>query len=381
MSDNRLELSRTLGERLAYKRQPGDEKAFADAILAQLAQDRLLWVVASGGDDEPPLSLHDTAQITSEIARLSGSAGLIYAMHMSQALTLVRHSGNSAFLQGLLQRLVRDQVLVASGTSEKGVGGNIFGSVCTVAEGADGQLTIQKDSPNISYLDHAGAILITAIQPTSSDQTTQVLVAAEMDNITLQPGAAAGFLGMRGILNRPWAVTATFCKEAIFPTAYPQIARDTMTPSVHILWAALWSGLAGAALDKAKVAIAKAPAADKEAAEIIRGELSRLVDKHFMMNALVRDAIVAFDGDALQSDGMGMVHTARVKRLKVVCSDLLTDICLGALGLIGLPGYAEDGPLSLSEIVRDALSARVMISNYRLLASNAPIERYLTDKL
>ena len=380
MPDPRVVLSRTLGERLAFERGPGDEKAFTDAILAQLARDRLLWVVAAGEhEEEPPLSLHETAQLTFNIARLSGSAGLIYAMHVSQALSLIRHGGQSPFFKALLSRMVRDQVLVASGTSEKGVGGDIFGSICEVEQAPSGRLSVTKESPNISYLDHAGAILITAMNTAESGEKKQVLIAAERADIELVGGRVAGFLGMRGILNSPWTLKATFDPEAIFPTAYPTIARDTMTPSIHILWASLWSGLASAALDKVKIAIAKTSTSEHEAAEIMGAELSKLADRHYTMNALIRDAAAEFDQGALEG-GMGIAHTARVKRLKVVCSDLLTEICLGALGLIGLPGYAEGGPLSLSEILRDAMSARVMISNYRLLASNAKIERYLEDK-
>jgi alkylation response protein AidB-like acyl-CoA dehydrogenase len=112
----------------------------------------------------------------------------------------------------------------------------------------------------------------------------------------------------------------------------------------------------------------------------MRSELSRLVDKHYAMNALIRDAVAAFD-DKESVGAMGMAHTADVKRLKVLCSDYLTEICLGALGLLGIRGYAEEGGYSLSEILRDALSARVMISNYRLLTSNAKIERFVEERL
>lgn len=375
---DRVELSRTLAERLSLPREPGDEKAFADAILAQLREDRLLWVVADD-DNAPALSIGDTARITFNIARLSGSAGLIYAMHMSQALTLVRHGGDSPFFSALLRRMVREQVLVASGTSEKGVGGDIFGSICTIEE-SGGRLSVTKESPNISYLDHAGLILVSAMRIQENGKKAQVLVAAETKDIDLQPGRAAGFMGMRGILNRPYGFTARFDEAAIFADAYPVIARDTMTPSIHIFWAALWSGLAASALDKVRACIGKSPPAESDVADVMRSELSRLVDKHYAMNALIRDAVAAFD-DKESVGAMGMAHTADVKRLKVLCSDYLTEICLGALGLLGIRGYAEEGGYSLSEILRDALSARVMISNYRLLTSNAKIERFVEERL
>lgn len=373
-----VELSRTLGERLDFVRQSGDEKAFTDAILAQLSKDRLLWVVAPSDKGGASLSIGDTARVTFNIARLSGSAGLIYAMHVSQALTVVRHGGDSAFFSNFLQSMVRSQALVASGTSENGVNGDIFGSVCTIENGLDGRLALTKESPIISYMDHAKAILVSAMRAGPNDRKSQVLIAIETKDIEFQPGRAMGFLGMRGILNRPYTFMARFSEDAIFSENYPAIARATMTPSVHIFWAALWSGIASSALDKAKSFVAReSPSADNYVAGMMHGELSRLVDKHYAINALISDAITEFDERS--AGAMGMAHTARVKRLKVVCSELLTEICFGVLGLLGMRGYAEEGPYSLAETLRDALSARVMISNYRLLMANAKIERFLEE--
>ena len=68
----------------------------------------------------------------------------------------------------------------------------------------------------------------------------QVLVAVEAQRLELRPGRATGFLGMRGILNRSYAFTARFKEEAIFPEAYPVIARETMTPRhSHLVGVAL----------------------------------------------------------------------------------------------------------------------------------------------
>jgi acyl-CoA dehydrogenase len=299
---------------------------------------------------------------------------------MSQVLSILRHRGDSAFFTAFLKRMVQDQVLVASGTSEKGVGGDIFGSVCTIEDAPDGGSMVTKECPNISYLDHAGAVLVSAMRREPNGHKSQVLIAAEMNRMELQPGPDVGFIGMRGILNRPYRFKATFPNEAIFEEKFPVIARETMTPSIHIFWAALWSGIASSALDRVKVFLAKEVKNDKSLGEIMHFELSRLVDRHHTMNALIRDAIADFDqGRDGIGAAIGISHTARVKRLKVVCSELLEEICQGALGLIGIRGYAQDGPYSLSEPLRDAMSARVMISNYRLLASNAVVERFLDE--
>ena len=374
-----VKLSSTLATRLAFPRTPGDEKAYTDAILSQLKQERLLWVVAPQETGDAALSIADTARITFNIARVSGSAGLIYAMHMSQALTLVRHQGESPYLRALVGRLAHDQALVASGTSEKGVGGDIFGSVCAIESIDEQTLSVTKDSPNISYMDHAGAVLISAMRDINS-RKSQVLIAAKADEIKWEAGRSNEFMGMRGILNRPYKLTAQFSSEAIFAESYPAIAKKTMTPSIHIFWAALWSGLAASALDKARACISAMPANESEISNLMRGDLTRLVDRHYAMNALIRDAIAEFSQTPYAA-AVDLAGTARVKRLKTTCSDYLSEICVGVLGILGIRGYAENGPLSISEILRDALSAKVMISNYRLLANNAKIERFVEETL
>ncbi|RAK52391.1 acyl-CoA dehydrogenase family protein [Phenylobacterium deserti] len=375
-----VELSRTLGARLGVEPAGLDEKAFSDAVLAQLRTDRLLWAPAPAALGGLGASMLETARIAANVGRLSGSAGLTYAMHMSQVLTLLRH-GTTPFLQDVTARLAGEQRLVASGTSEKGIGGDVLTSICTIEEEASGDLLVTKQSPNISYMDHAGAVLVTAMRVLPDGRKSQVLIAAETARMELRPGPDVGFIGMRGILNRPYGFDARFEEGAIFPEGYPIIARETMTPSVHILWAALWSGIAKRALDTTKRYLGK-ELKDGEEAALARIELSRLVDKHHTMLALIRDSIA--DWSAAEAErasgaagGLGLERTARVKRLKIVCSELLQEICHGALGLIGLRAYAERGPYSLSEPLRDAMSARVMISNFRLTDANAKIERFL----
>lgn len=358
----------------------GDTRADTNALLAQMQRDRLVWAMAPIERGGVGASLSDTASITFHLAKASGSLGLMYAMHASQAFTLLRHGAGSPLLESLTDRLIADQALVASGTSEKGVGGNIFGSTCQVEEDENGVLCVSKESPNISYLDHAGAVLVTAMRQTPQGAKAQVLIAAETGCLTFEPGPEAEMMGMRGILNRPYGFTARFDPGAIFDQDYPHIAGRTMTPFIHVLWAALWSGLAAQALAKAKAFSAKSAAAG-DGAELTKTELSRLANKHYTMNVLVREAALETGESDIGGGSMDLAGTAKIKRLKIVCSELLEEICIGSLSVIGFAAYAEKGKFSLSEIIRDALSARVMISNYRLLLANSAIERFVEETL
>ena len=374
-----LDRATTLATRLGLKRRPGDEKAVADALLAQMRADGLLSVMVGEAFGGPGLSLTDTARITERIARVSGSAGLIYAMHMSQVLSVVRH-GRGDFFEDFQRRMVRDQILIASGTSEKGPGGDIFTSICQVETAADGRLTGAKESPNISYLDHAGAILLTAMRPQPKGPARQVLIALEIRDVQIAVPYQGGFLGMRGILNQPVALTFSAPPEAVFPDLFAPIARRTMTPCIQILWAALWSGIAWAVLDKTKLFVHKEIGSDGEVAAIARHDLSALINRHYAMNAMIRDTISGYERDT----GVGTIgfgQAAQINRLKICCADWLNEICSGALRLIGIRGYATGGPYSLAEPLSDALSAPIMVSNTRLMMNTAAIEAYVDEAL
>jgi acyl-CoA dehydrogenase len=366
-------------ERSGAKRSGNTEKAFTDALLAQARAEKLFSACVPTSFGGAGLGLADTARITERLARVSGSLGLIYAMHMSQLFSVVEH-GKGAFFDAFLRRVVKDQILIASGTSEKGPGGDIFTSICLVETLGDGQLSITKESPNISYLDHAGAILVTANMAQAKGKPKQILAVVEMANIEKSSPYETEFLGMKGILNKPWKISGSFTNDAVFPVLFAPIARDTMTPTIQVLWAALWSGIAWGVLDKAKAFIGKEIPTDSDMLPVLHHELTRLINKHYLMNSMIRDAIAEYE---LPRGGQGLSFgpAARINRLKVEASEMLNQICQGALGLIGIRAYATGGPYSLATAVADAMSAPIMVSNYRLSMNNAKIEGYVDEGL
>jgi acyl-CoA dehydrogenase len=384
VEDDFLGRAEALTDLAPARRQPGDEKVFADLLLARMRAAGLLSVAVPPEFGGPGLGLAATARITERIARHSGSAGLIYAMHMSQAFSVVRH-GRGAFFEALQDRMVREQILIASGTSEKGPGGDIFTSLARVAPGADGRIAGAKESPNISYLDQAGLILLTANMAAEKGPDRQVLIALDMADVQLEAPHRAGFLGMRGILNQPARLIFTAPREAVFSTPFAPIARRTMTPCIHVLWAAMWSGIAWGAIEKARVFLRQEVGEGSDAAVLARHALSRIVNRHATLNALVRAAIQACETDMGQGDigqgDIGLGAAARINRLKITGSELLVGICLEALQLIGLRAYAAAGPYSLAEAMADALSAPVMVSNTRLQMNTAAVEGFAEEAL
>lgn len=374
-----IELARSLTERSGAKAGPGREKEYADALLAQMRADKLLSVSVPERLGGPGLEVEDIARITFEIARQSGSAGLTYAMHMSQAYSITTH-GEGPFFDALQKRMIDEQLLIASGTSEKGPGGDILTSLCNIEEGPDGRLFVVKESPNTSYVDHAGLILVTANRVNEKGRKKQVLIAGDVDVDHFEPGRETGFLGMRGILNRPYKFRIDFDEDAIFSADFAAVARQTMTPSIQIFWAAMWSGLAWSMVSKAKTYVSKELPPDGENTAIMQHELTRLVDLHYSMNTMIRDSIHAYQNRGAAQD-MGFGLSAQINRLKVNCSETVNAIGQKSLELIGIRGYATGGPYTLAEPIADAMSAPIMVSNYRLTMNTAKIERFVDERL
>src|SRR5690606_27186311 len=60
------------------------------------------------------------------------------------------------------------------------------------------------------------------------------------------------------------------------------------------------------------------------------------------------------------------VSRADLNNLKIVASELSIEICLQALEVCGIRGYLNACGTSVGRHIRDALSAPIMISNWRL---------------
>jgi acyl-CoA dehydrogenase len=288
-----LQRARALPEGVDAQPGWGREKAHCDGLVAAMRRAELLSVCVPERFGGPGLAVGDVAGITFEIARHSGSAGLVYAMHMSQVHSIVAH-GRGARFEALQERMVRDQLLIASGASEKGPGGDILTSLCETAPDGAGGFVLEKESPNISYVDLADLILVTANHAPEGERRRQVLIAAPVERDSFEPGRDTSFLGMTGILNRPYRFRVAFGAADVFADDFAVIARRSMTPSIQIFWAALWSGIAWRVLDTAKRFAAKEVAAESDVASVIGFELTRLVDRHHAMNAMIRDSVRSY---------------------------------------------------------------------------------------
>ena len=131
------------------------------------------------------------------LGRFCASTAMIYAMHQIEVACLVRHGLPVPFFRRYLAELAEREWLIASATSEIGVGGDLRRSVCAVER--DGQrIRIRKQAPVISYGEEADDILLTARRDPDAAPGDQVLVLVRKADTRLTRTGGWDTLGMRG---------------------------------------------------------------------------------------------------------------------------------------------------------------------------------------
>lgn len=312
-------------------------------------------------------SLADVAQATTELGRTCSSTAMIFAMHQIQVACLVAH-GDTPQLSELLRRTAADHLLLASATTEMGIGGDVRRSSCAVElDGAKGSLV--KQAPVISYGTAADAILTTARRNLQSAAGDQVLVACLRESTRLEPVGTWDALGFRGTASLGYLLTSEFEAGCVFPASYADISSATMLPVSHILWSAVWLGIAEAAAWKARKFVQDA--ARKNPGVSPPGAL-RVAELEVVLGRLrdTRDAaLMRYDRDS----DLSMGSAAAMNAVKISASELVVEVVHKALQICGMAGYREDSLLSLGRLLRDAHGAALMVSNDRILANNAQL--------
>jgi acyl-CoA dehydrogenase len=314
-----------------------------------------------GGHGFDALQLSEVAR---SLGTLCGSTAMIWAMHQIQLACLEHSADQQPELADYLRRAAREQLLIASMTSEEGVGGNLRTSK-TAVRPVPGGFELAKRAPTASYADAADSFLITARSGPDAAAGDQVLVLVEAHQATLQQTGTWDTLGMRGTCSAAQAITAVVRPWQVLPQPFSEIATHCMVPLSHILWSAVWSGIAEDAMRRS-IRYTRAKLRNSTVAPD-----SRVARMH-AHGQLMKDSIRQFAADYAR-DPRGRGLGVRANALKMRVSIDAVSIAQMALEVCGMAGYSEVGEFSVGRQLRDLYSARLMISNDRLSAVNAEL--------
>lgn len=354
---------------------------FPHESVAALREARLLSAAVPTAFGGAGLSLAELGRLCHALAQGCASSAMVLAMHTIQVGCVVRHAGDSAFFAAVLRSLVREQSLLASMTSEAGTFGDTRQSICAIADepGDPTRFRLDKDATAGSYNAQADAILVTARRDAAAAAGDQVLAFIRRVDCTLAQVGNWDTLGMRGTCSPGFRLDAVASRSQILPAAYADISAQTMVPYSHVLWAALWAGIA--------------TDAHARAATFVRGQARRnpgttpptalrLAELSVTLQALRHHWLqVANDFDALPEPAatpVGETHplgrigwSLKFNSLKIDAAERTPEVVHGALQIVGILGYKNDTPFSLGRHYRDALSAALMVSNDRIAAQSA----------
>ena len=318
--------------------------------------------------------LAELGDLCERLARCCGSSAMVLAMHYSQLACLVRHRRDNPCIEAFLRELVDEQRLLASMTSEVGTYGETRASLCALEARDDGTVRLRKEATTGSYNAQADAILVTCRHTPDSPSNDQRLVLVRRDQATLTQTGGWDTLGMRGTCSPPYRLDAVMPAEQVLPDPFDEIASRTMVPYSHVLWSALWSGIAADAVARASRLVREQARA--QPSRLPAGATMLADGPPRMLDTLQAGRTVAAHYDRAAADPsaeFGMDWALRFNHLKVDVSTGAHEVVHGALQVLGVSGYRNDSPSSVGRHYRDILSASLMISNTRILAQSAAI--------
>jgi acyl-CoA dehydrogenase len=344
---------------------------FPKEAVAELRNCELLGVLIPKSLGGGGASLAEVAEICGVISKECASSAMLFAMHQIMVSSLITFGQNDEWHCNFLKRVAKEQLLLASATTEAVVGGDVRSSVCAI-EPVGNEFRIEKQGTVISYGRHADAILITARRHSQAVSSDQVMATITRDQYQLEGSSAWDTLGMRGTASEGFTVKAQAPLQQVLPAPFADIAAQSMLPTSHTLWSSVWYGIAAGALIRAQNLLRSDM---KNRPDIVPPGVARLAQassKVQLMRSNITAAIASYEKLRQVPGGLSTARFGiEMNNLKTSSSQTAIDIILLAFQITGIRGYRNDTPFSLGRHLRDALSAPIMINNDRIDANTA----------
>ena len=323
-----------------------------------------------GGDGA---SLAEIAEVCCQLAHGCASTAMIYAMHQIKVSSLVAHGVGAPWHEEFMRRVVREQLLLGSATTEGGIGGDLRNSICAVVTDGD-RFTLEKNATVISYGDDSDAILVTARRAPDAASSDQVMVVLRKEDYTLDKTVGWNTLGMRGTCSDGYVLKGAAGVEQILPLPFAEIAAQSMLAMAHLLWSSLWYGIAASAAIKAQNFVRAE--ARKTPGKVPPGAMrvAEMNSKLQLMRSVVLDGIRRYEDAREGGDDLGSVpFVVAMNNVKIGASQTMLEVINIAMNVCGIWGYKNDSPYSLCRELRDAYSAPIQINNDRILGNSSSL--------
>jgi acyl-CoA dehydrogenase len=305
------------------------------------------------------------------------STGMVFAMHQIQVACLVRHGVRAPFFRDYLKRLAAEERLIASVTSEAGVGGSVRTSISPI-ERDGARCRLRKDGTVVSYGEDADDLLVTVRRAADAPMSDQALVLLPKAECSLEKTGSWDTFGMRGTCSPGYVVTASFDEAQIVPDPFADISGQTMLPFAHMLWSAVWLGIATDAVGRARAYVRGVARQMPGTTPPAAARLSEVAVTLQTMRSHAHDLVRRYEELVARPDGgreemSSVAFAISMNNLKIASSRLVVEIVTQAMRICGTVAYRNDTRYSLTRHLRDAHSAALMIGNDRILGTNASL--------
>jgi acyl-CoA dehydrogenase len=341
-----------------------------EAVAAARAQ-RLLGITVPHHLGGEGAGMSEVLDVCYALGRACSSTAMIYAMHQTKVALVVRHGQGSAWHERLLRRLVDEQLLLASSTTEGQGGGDVRRSAAPI-ETTDERIALERAATVISYGEHADGIVTTARRSAEASASDQVLAVFLKQDYSLERLVGWDTLGMRGTCSSGFNLKATGEHGQILSEPYEAIHVQTMMPVAHLTWSSAWTGIAAGAVERARLFVREAARRSNGQLPPGAAHLTRANATLRTLRALVASSLQRFEATGADERALeALDFQTSMNLLKVNASELAIATVMSALQAAGLTGYRNDGEFSIGRYLRDVLSSPIMINNDRILANVA----------
>jgi acyl-CoA dehydrogenase len=314
--------------------------------------------------------------VACDIAAILGreclSTALIWAMHSQQVAIIADHAVRQ--WRDVLADIAARGVLVASATSEPDKGGALLRARAALRPDG-GRVLVDRPSPMVSYGAEAGYCLATMRRAPESAETDVCFVLLERGD-----GQVTGdwhAMGMRGTQTVAMHFSASVPGDRVLSADIRRVASATAIPAAHLGWTWAWYGAARGALDRF-VGLLRSDARERRrcASDLFMAGLAETrLSLDLLESMLLRltqhyewiRATAATPAPQEDPDWMIALNGVKVAGSRICCAAVDSLVDLAGMGR----GYVQDDTLALERVLRDLRSARLMISNDRLLQLNA----------
>lgn len=344
---------------------------FPSEALAALRELRLLSAYVPTQYGGMGLDIGQVSRVCEVLGEYCASTAMIFAMHQIQVACLVHHGLSSAFFRDYVREIATQQRLIASATTELGIGGDVRSSKCAVRV-VDDHFILEKQAPVISYGEMADAILVTCRSAEDAGPSDQSLVLVRKEDALLRRLSEWDTLGFRGTCSPGFELKSIGRAEQILPEPYAGIHARTQHPVAHLLWASLWVGLGADALSRARQVV-KTEA--RKNPGVMPISATRLAEADLILGQMKASVRATLDEYkrllASPEEEPGLAFSIAVNNLKLTASQQVIDVVVRAMLICGIAGYRNDSKLTLGRHLRDATGAALMVNNDRILGQNA----------